>query len=285
MLAYQSNADACDDVPRLLTHRPSAVELIPRMIIRQARGVPAYARQMGWVVGDPAALLVVEFSGDQPSALRDEARKIGDVLTIAESKEDQARIWNVRKVGLGLLDSRPQSARPAAFIEDCAIPVERLGEFVREVEKILSAHGTEGGIYAHASAGCLHIRPILDLKTARGVGDLRSISEAVFALTVELGGAMSSEHGDGLARSEFLEQTVGPELMEAMRMLKRAADPNNLLNPGKIIDAPKMDKNLRYGTDYDVRCGIPIFPLRAAAAWMLRSSNAMARAYAERIRA
>ena len=112
-----------------------------------------------------------------------------------------------------------------AFIEDCAIPVQRLGEFVREVEKILSAHGTEGGIYAHASAGCLHIRPILNLKTARGVTDLRAISEAVLALTLRLGGAMSSEHGDGLSRSEHLEQTYGPELMEAMRMLKRAADP------------------------------------------------------------
>ncbi len=169
VLAYQSNADACDDVPRLLTHHPSAIELIPRFIIRQARSVPAYARQMGWVVGDPAALLVVEFSGDELPPLREAARKIGDVLTIAELKEDQARIWNVRKVGLGLLDSRPQSERPAAFVEDCAIPVERLGDFVREVEKILSAHGTEGGIYAHASAGCLHIRPILNLKTARGV--------------------------------------------------------------------------------------------------------------------
>ena len=253
VLTYQSNADACDDVPRLLTHRPSAIELIPRFIIRQARSVPAYARQMGWVVGDPAALLVIEFSGDQMPALRDAARRIGDVLTIAESKEDQARIWNVRKVGLGLLDSRPQSERPAAFVEDCAIPVERLGDFVREVERILSAHGTEGGIYAHASAGCLHIRPILNLKTARGVGDLRAISEAVFALTVELGGAMSSEHGDGLARAEFLEQTVGPELMEAMRLLKRAADPDCLLNPGKILDAPKMDKNLRYGSDYAVQ--------------------------------
>jgi FAD/FMN-containing dehydrogenase/Fe-S oxidoreductase len=250
VLTYQSNAEACDDVPRLLTHHPSVVELIPRFIIRQARSVPAYARQMGWVIGDPAALLVVEFSGDQPSALKDAARGIGDLLAIAESKEDQARIWNVRRVGLGLLDSRPQSERPAAFIEDCAIPVDRLGEFVREVERILSAHGTEGGIYAHASAGCLHIRPILDLKKARGVSDLRSISEAVFALTLRLGGAMSSEHGDGLARSEFLEQTYGPELAEAMRMLKRSADPDNLLNPGKIIDAPKMDTNLRYGAEY-----------------------------------
>jgi Fe-S oxidoreductase/FAD/FMN-containing dehydrogenase len=253
VLQYQSNAEACDDVPRLLTHHPSAVELIPRFIIRQARSVAAYARQMGWVIGDPAALLVVEFSGDHPSALRDAARKSGDVLTIAESREDQARIWNVRKVGLGLLDSRPQSARPVAFIEDCAIPVDHLGEFVREIERILSAHGTEGGMYAHASAGCLHIRPIVDLKTSRGVHDLRSISEAVLALTLRLGGAMSSEHGDGLARSEFLEQTYGPELMEAMRMLKRAADPDNLLNPGKVIDAPKMDLNLRFGDSYHVK--------------------------------
>ena len=253
VLSYQTIADACDDVPRLLMHHPSAVELVPQMIIRLARGVPAYARQMGWVVGDPAALLVVEFSGDQPSALKEAARKIGDILTIAESKEDQARIWNIRKVGLGLLDSRPQSARPVAFIEDCAIPVQRLGEFVREVEKILLAHGTQGGIYAHASAGCLHIRPILDLKTARGVRDLRSISEAVLALTLKLGGAMSSEHGDGLVRSEYLAQTYGSELMEAMRSLKRAADPNNLLNPGKIIDAQKMDVNLRYGADYQTR--------------------------------
>jgi FAD/FMN-containing dehydrogenase/Fe-S oxidoreductase len=250
VLAYQSNADACDDVPRLLSHRPSAVELIPQMMIRLARSVPEYARQMGWVVGDPAALLVVEFSGDQPSALREAARKIGEVMTIAESKEDQASIWNIRKVGLGLLDSRPQSLRPAAFIEDCAIPVERLGEFVREVERIIAEHGTEGGTYAHASAGCLHIRPVLDLKTARGVTDLRSISEAVFALTVRLGGAMSSEHGDGLARSEYLEQTYGPELTNIMRMLKRAADPKNILNPGKIIDTPKMDTHLRYGVDY-----------------------------------
>ncbi len=253
VLSYQSNADACDDVPRLLMHHPSAVELVPQMILRLARGIPEYARQMGWVIGDPAAVLVVEFSGDEPLALKEAARKIGDILTIAESKEDQARVWNIRKVGLGLLDSRPQSARPVAFIEDCAIPVQRLGEYVREVERILSAHGTEGGMYAHASAGCLHIRPILDLKTARGVADLRAISEAVLALTLRLGGAMSSEHGDGLARSEYLEQAYGSELMDAMRSLKHAADPNNLLNPGKIIDAQKMDVNLRYGVDYQTR--------------------------------
>src|SRR4029079_1837310 len=120
---------------------------------------------------------------------------------------------------------------PVAFIEDCAIPVQRLGEFVREVEQILKDHGTEGGVYAHASAGCLHIRPILDLKTARGVTNLRSISESVLALTLRLGGAMSSDNGDGLALSEHLAQTYGPDLLAAMLILKNAADPQNLLNP------------------------------------------------------
>ncbi|MDX1379175.1 MAG: FAD-linked oxidase C-terminal domain-containing protein, partial [Anaerolineales bacterium] len=141
VLAYQSIADACDDVPRLLKFHPSAIELIPRMILQLARSVPAYGRQMGWVAGDPAAVLVVEFSGDHPSSLKDSVRKLRDVLTIAENEEEQARIWNVRKMGLGILDARPSSARPVAFIEDCAIPVDRLGEFIREVERIMAAHG------------------------------------------------------------------------------------------------------------------------------------------------
>jgi len=258
VLSYQSIADACDDVPRLLTHHPSAVELIPRFIIQQARGVPEYARQMGWVVGDPAAILIVEFSGDQPSALKEAAHKIGEILTLAESKEDQARIWNVRKVGLGLLDSRPGSARPVAFIEDCAIPVDRLGGFVREIEKILSAHRTYGGIYAHASGGCLHIRPVLDLKTGEGVRSMRSIAEATVALTLSLGGSMSSEHGDGIARGEWLKQTYGAEVTQAMKMLKQAADPEHLLNPDKMFDAPRMDSNLRYAENSPAQTWVPV---------------------------
>ncbi len=283
VLSYFSVAEACDDVPRLLEMSPSAVELIPRLILEQARSIPAYARQMGWVTGDssssfgmPAAVLVVEFSGDQLSALKDCVERCGNeavrglgldtpsavasgysttnkLLTIAKSNEEQSRIWNIRKVGLGILDSHPQSARPIAFIEDCAIPVERLGEFVREIEKILSAHGTYGGMYAHASGGCLHIRPVLDLQRGEGVRAMRSIVEQVFALTMSLGGSMSSEHGDGLARGEFIKRTYGHEVTEAMRMLKRAADPRNILNPRKSFDAPPMDTNLRYGETYQAQ--------------------------------
>ncbi len=257
ILAYDSIPAACDDAPRLLELHPSAVELIPRMILRLARGVPAYARQMAWLAGDPSALLVVEFSGENPGALRASVERIGNPLAIAESPEDQARIWNVRKVGLGILDSRPQSERPAAFIEDCAVPVERLGEFAREIERILAAHGTEGGIYAHASAGCLHIRPILNLKTGRGVRSMREIARQTLALTLRLGGSMTSEHGDGIARGEWLERTYGGEATEAMRLLKRAADPHNILNPGKMFDAPPMDTRLRYGESYSSQAWTP----------------------------
>ncbi len=250
ILSYHSNAEACDAVPELLNHHPSAIELIPQMILRLARGIPAYARQMGWVSGDPAAVLVVEFSGDRPEVLKDAVRHLRDDVIVAESSEEQARVWNIRKVGLGILDSRQQPARSTTFIEDCAIPVERLGDFVREIEEILSAHRTEGGIYAHASAGCLHIRPILNLKTNSGIHDLREIAEQTLALTLRLGGSMASEHGDGIARGEWLKQTYGEELIAAMRALKNAADPNGLLNPGKLFDAPPMDSHLRYGGGY-----------------------------------
>jgi FAD/FMN-containing dehydrogenases len=190
-----------------------------------AKGVPAYASQLGWIDGDPAAVLIVEFSGNRPEVLKEAAHRLGAGVVVAESKEEQARVWAVRKVGLGIFDSRPANARPVGFIEDCAIPVERLGEFVREIEKILAAHDTYAAFYAHASAGCLHIRPILDLK--RGATDLRSIAEAVLALTLRLGGSMSSEHGDGIARGEFLRQTYGAEVVEAMRLLKRVPSSNS----------------------------------------------------------
>jgi FAD/FMN-containing dehydrogenase/Fe-S oxidoreductase len=252
VLAYDSVAEACDDVPRLLEFNPSAVELVPQMLIRLAKDVPAYASQVGWVDGDPAALLVVEFSGSRPEVLKETVRQLGPDVVVAESKEDQAHVWTVRKVGLGIFDSRPADARPVAFIEDCAIPVERLGEFVREVEKILAAHGTYAAFYAHASAGCLHIRPILNLKLGEGRRSLRTIAEATLALTLRLGGSMSSEHGDGMLRGEFLRQIYGAEVVEAMRLLKQTADPGNLLNPGKLLDAPPMDSHLRYGEGYRV---------------------------------
>jgi FAD/FMN-containing dehydrogenase/Fe-S oxidoreductase len=250
ILAYSSEEAACDAVPTLLESRPSAIELIPRLIVQLARAAPGFASQASWVRGDPAALLVVEFSGSEQTVLTSRAASVAPDALVAESAADQASVWGLRKAGLGLLDSRPQAARPAAFIEDCAIPVERLGVFVREQKRILREHGLEGGIYGHASAGCLHTRPILNLKSARGVLDLRQIAEEMLAVAHRLGGSMVSEHGDGMARGEWLRGTYGDAIVEAMQLLKSAADPTGLLSPGKMLAAPKMDTQLRYGLEY-----------------------------------
>lgn len=275
VLAYESIAAACDAVPGLLAHQPSAVELVPQMLIRLARSVPAYASQLGFVQGDPAALLVVEFSGENLSVLREKARGLGSEVLIAESAADQAKVWAVRKVGLGIFDSQQAAARPVAFIEDCAIPVERLGDFVREVERILAQYGTQAAFYAHASAGCLHIRPILNLQSAAGVRQLRAIAEEVLALTLRVGGAMSSEHGDGLARAEWLTKTYGNEVAAAFQSLKQAADPDNLLNPQKMLAAPPMDTHLRYGPEYRSQAWQPTlgFPGHAGLAGAIEQCN------------
>ncbi|MCS6992336.1 MAG: FAD-binding protein [Anaerolineales bacterium] len=273
LLQYESIPAACDDVPRLLQHHPSAVELVPQLLIRLARGVPAYAAQMDFVEGDPAALLIVEFSGEDPVELERRARQISADASIAVAPQAQTRIWNVRKVGLGIFDSRPAAARPVAFIEDCAIPVEHLGDFVREVERILAEHATTSAIYAHASAGCLHIRPLLDLRTGPGVRALRSIAEQVLALTLRLGGSMSSEHGDGLARSEWLRATYGDDILQAFAALKHAADPYNLLNPGKIVSPPPMDTHLRYRQAAQPSTWSPVLHFEAGLATAIEQCN------------
>lgn len=250
VLTFPDIGAACDAVPELLSRHPSAIELIPGMLLKLAGGIPAYAARMGWVRGEPRALLVLEFSGEHSEDLLARARALGGNTLIAETQAAQDDIWAIRKAGLGLLDSRPASERPVAFIEDSAVPVERLGEYVRELGKILAEHGAQAAFYAHASAGCLHVRPILDLKRGEGRGALRGIAEAAVELALRLGGSMSSEHGDGLARAEWLRLTYGDEILEAFRTLKRAADPHGLLNPNKVLDAPPMDAHLRYGAGY-----------------------------------
>jgi len=262
VLAYASIAAACDDTPRLLEYGPSAVELITRRIVHLARAVPAYAQLIDFLPpGDPnpAAVLVVEFAGDSPEELRDRVKVLGPSAYVAETRAAQARIWKVRKVGLGLLMSKPGNAQPIPFIEDVAVPVEKLGDFVRAVDQICAAQNVEPAYYAHASAGCLHIRPILDLRSAGHIRAMREIATAAIAIGLEYGGAVSGEHGDGLARSEWLEMAYGPEVMQAHRILKGAADPHNLFNPGKIIDAPPMDQNLRFGAGYRSQGWQPVF--------------------------
>ena len=250
VLPFKSVAEACDAVPSILERKPSAVELFPRMLIELAREVPAYAPLIDFVEDAASEILVVEFSGDDSADLRKQAENLGRDLLIVTSKERQKNIWKVRKVGLGILSTSTGATRGITFIEDCTVPVEKLGDYVRGMERVFAEHQTSGVFYAHASAGCLHMRPVLNLKTARGRRELREIAEAALGLVLSLGGAMTGEHGDGLSRSEFLEKIYGEEINAAFRLLKNAADPQNLLNPGKIVLPLPMDENLRYGAEY-----------------------------------
>ena len=245
ILEYQSVVAACEDVPRLLQFQPSAVELIPQNLVQLAKSVPAYAKNNRFFNQTAGAFLAVEFAGEDADALINMGHLKANLVTVATSQQDQEAIWATRKVGLGLFDSGSSSARPIAFIEDCAIPVEELGLFVRQLENIFDQHHVQAAYYAHASAGCLHVRPIIDLRSDGGKDKLYSISRQVKQITLELGGSMSSEHGDGIVRGEWIRETVGDEAYAWMQKLKRVADPHNLLNPNKIIDTPSILSNFR----------------------------------------
>ncbi len=264
VINFSSIIEACDWVTRILELAPSAIELIPQSLIHLARSVPAYANQLSFVVGDPAAILIVEFSGNDSGSLVDHISKLihisnwGICPYIAETTAQQKQVWNVRKVGLGILMSRLGELKPISFIEDLSVPVDRLGEFVKELDVILNSFGTQADYYGHASAGCLHIRPLLNIKTPMGKVELRSIAQAAVDLVIRLGGAVSAEHGDGIVRGEWIERAYGPKVVEALRSLKRAADPKGILNPGKIVDTPKMDSSLRYDDSYHPVGWIPV---------------------------
>lgn len=259
IIHFNSLVAAAEATGAILECKPSAVELLDDLLINLTRSVPGFASKLTFIEGHPAAVQIVEFYGDteadliaQLDALEARLRAAGVAQTFvrAISLQQQADVWGIRTVGLGLLASMRGDAKPTTFMEDVAVPVEHLGTWVRATQRIFAGYGLQAGYYAHASAGCLHIRPVLSLKTQQGVTTLRAISAEVLQVVIELGGALSGEHGDGLARSQWNGELFGPELYQAFRDLKRLFDPKLRLNPGKIVDAPALDANLRYGADY-----------------------------------
>jgi len=255
ILHFDSVAQAADAAPAILDSNPSAIELVDQMMIDLTRQIPSYARLLTWVQGQPGAVLIVEFYGDSDAELLAkvealEARKLAPASVRALTAEEQGRVWGVRKVGLGLLMGVRGDAKPLAFMEDVAVPVNCLGKYVRQVEQIFAAEGVLSGYYAHASAGCLHIRPVISLKQQTEIDRMRRIGEAVFAVVKRMGGAMSGEHGDGLSRSCWNERLYGPEVYQAFKDIKKIFDPDNILNPGKVIASQDLTENLRYGGNY-----------------------------------
>ena len=238
---------------------PAAVELVGSMIIRRARASLDYSRRMTFVQGDPAAILVVEMVGETEAEVVDKLDKLeermgrsglGYAVTRLMGEEEQANVWAVRRAGLGLMMNEPGAAKPLPFVEDTAVSPELLPQYVRRFEEIVRANGTTAGYYGHASVGCLHIRPLIDLKLQEGVDRMVSIAAQVSDLVLEFGGAMSGEHGDGLVRSGWNEKMFGPRIYDAFRQVKRAFDPQGIMNPGKIVDAAPMTENLRVSPRY-----------------------------------
>ena len=241
---------------------PTAVELVDRKMLELASGLPVFRATLDrYVKGKPDAILLVEFAGDVLAPLLE---KIGnleelmadhgypDSVVRTIDAKPQAEMTAVRKAGLNIMMSMKGDGKPISFIEDCAVPLADLAEFTDRLTNLFRKHGTEGTWYAHASVGCLHVRPILNMKDGSGAKKMRAIAEEAFAIVKEYKGSHSGEHGDGLSRSEFHGMMFGERIVHAFEAVKDAFDPKGLLNPGKIVRAPKMDDRalFRYAPGY-----------------------------------
>jgi len=230
--------------------KPVAVELVDRTMIGLARGNPAFKATVDrFIKGEPGAILLVEFAGDdrdeQLRKLKQLVELMGDlgypgsVVEITDTAL-QRDVWEVRKAGLNIMMSMKGDGKPVSFIEDCAVPLEHLSEYTDRLTRVFEKHGTQGTWYAHASVGCLHVRPVLNMRED-GAQKMRAIAEEAAELVKHYKGAYSGEHGDGLARSEWIAPFFGPKLTRAFEEIKDIFDPQGLLNPGKIVRPSKQD--------------------------------------------
>jgi FAD/FMN-containing dehydrogenase/Fe-S oxidoreductase len=259
VIHYRDMLEALESSQPILETGPHAVELTDKLILDLARGNIEQSQRMGFVQGDPEAILIVEYAGDSTAEVRGKVdalealrqrRHFGYAASVAVDSAEQQSIWKLRKAGLGLLLGMKGDKKPIAFVEDTCVEPRHLAEFVPRFQQIFAKHDTVGAYYGHCSVGCLHIRPVIDLKTPRGLEQVRAIADEIFDLVGEYHGTISSEHGDGRARSPYLERMYGPAIMQAFRELKGAFDPENRLNPGNIVASPSVTEHLRYGTSY-----------------------------------
>jgi FAD/FMN-containing dehydrogenase/Fe-S oxidoreductase len=252
--------ESLDATPAVLTHRPSAIEVMDRFILDHTKQSPPLERMRRELIdGDPAALLCIELYDDRAENLpprldaleRDlRARQFGYRYVHATDVASQAAIWSLRESALGLSMAMKGDAKSLSFVEDTAVAPERLRDYIERFLAMIHAHGTSAGVYAHASVGCLHVRPVVNLKTEAGVRQFEAIASASADLVLEFGGALSGEHGDGLVRGPFMERMFGREIYDGFRHIKRTFDPDGIFNPGKIVDAPPLTSQLRYGPTY-----------------------------------
>ena len=255
-IEFEALLDALAATPLVLRHSPSAVEVMDRFILDHARENPALdaLRRRVLQTESPGALLCVEMYADRPDDLpprfdvleRDLAASgVACSYRRAQTADEQARIWSLREAALGLSMAMKGDDKSLSFVEDTAVAPEKLRDYIDRFLNIVRGHGSVAGVCAHASVGCLHVRPVVNLKTAEGIRRFEAIANDIADLVLEFGGALSGEHGDGMVRGPFTEKMFGPVLYDAFRVLKRTFDPDGLFNPGKIIDTPPLTSNLR----------------------------------------
>jgi len=276
---FPSFYKAMESAQHIVKLKPVAVELVDRTMIELARANPAFRPVIEKaLIGKPEAILLVEFAGEErEDQLRDLKRLVelmgdlglpGSVVEMSEPGP-QAALWEVRKAGLNIMMSMKGDGKPVSFIEDCAVPLEHLADYTQRLTEVFARHGTRGTWYAHASVGTLHVRPILDMRQD-GAEKMRAIAEEASAMVREYKGAYSGEHGDGLVRSEWVSWQFGPRLTRAFEAIKDLFDPENRLNPGKIVRPSKMDDRslFRFKPGYH---GIDYKPALDWSAWNVQN--------------
>ncbi len=270
VLHFDSVIDACAAVVDVLEMEPSAAELLDKQLMDLARAQPGWDQKLFFVEGDPAAVLLTEFYGTSPREVQLKSDRLsahmrkrnwhGAIVTIADPAQ-QTEVWELRKSSLNLLMGQRGRHKPFPGIEDVSVPTEHLAAYMEEILAYCSTlpDVPATAVYAHASAGCLHVRPLIDLHTERGAENLRLAGTHSLELARKYHGVMSGEHGDGLARSYYNQSLFTPALYQAQQAIKTLFDPQGLLNPGKIVDAQTPTENLRFGADYQAQSWETVF--------------------------
>ncbi len=263
LLTYHSLMDAMEDVADILEHEPAALEVLDGVLVDLARDLEEFKDVIGLLPDETDSFLLVEFYADSDEERREKVEalledRVGERAfdgMEAYDKETRKQFWKMRKASTPILLSRTGDEKHIAFIEDVAIPPEHLSEYTQDFKQVFEDHDTFGSFYAHAGPGCMHVRPLINTKTAEGVEDMVSISDAATDLAVKYGGSVSGEHGDGRARTQWNKKLYGEHLWNVFRGLKTAFDPDWRLNPGSVCGDFDMSENLRFGPEYEFESG------------------------------
>jgi len=256
---FENLMDALHAAVEAVQFEPAAVELVDNIILDATKGNIEQLKNRFFLDSDPGSILIIQLEGEDQAELVEKANRLASVLKnrnlgyaypVLTDEDEMRRVWDLRKAGLGLLMGLGKDSRSPTFVEDTCVRVEDLPNYVSEFQQILDRHQTRCVFYAHASVGELHLRPVVDLSTPIGVETMKNIADEVSILVKKYNGSLSGEHGDGRARSPYIEKVLGADMMPLLRQVKELWDPDYRFNPGKIVNPRPIDDNLRFSPAY-----------------------------------